>query len=199
MPKFENLYLISPDLVFSQIEKDLGDLNSRQNKLESALADIRSVATMLLTDKMVEETVKSSTHLKQWFYDARFPNYTQDNLYEIEKDGLIAKRWVGPERALEFSLLLDRTTQYELTIRVSDFVSDFVEQGFNLTVDGTELPWLSVDERVYMAIIPEDVRPRIDPRTPIAIGASRSILPVFAENDKRTLWFSVNNLKIMQL
>jgi hypothetical protein len=195
MAKYETLYSISPDLFMTQLEEDILELRARQTRFDEFVADMKSLADLLL-DKKVYSISNNGRRIDKWYYDARFPNYVLSNIYDLEREESgRSKRWVGPNRFLELSLLLDRACQYELEIDVVNFQNTDMEDQFVLTIDYEEIPWLSNEERKYSAIIPEDLRPRIDDLTRIGIGL-RDVVPEpeQAAGDMRTLWFAISSI-----
>ena len=203
MPKYENLHAISPDLFVAEIEKDIAALAEQQQALEQQLAEAMA-AIRELSDSLLERNIQpgsgTAVPVQRWQYDVRFPNYVLDTLYAIENATRAPKRWVGPERALEFSVMLDRWAQYELTATVIDFINEDVRQEFVLTVDDEEVPWLEQTGGAYIAVIPEDFRPRATPRTWLALGPRATAqAPAQVPGDARTLWYSLASIGIRVL
>ncbi len=199
MGKYENLYSISPDLFVTELEKDIGEISKQQTVLEQALAEsaetMRQLAEALLEKQTQDGAAVAAA--KRWYYDVRFPNYLFSNVYALENANDRIKRWVGPARTLEFSVMIDRSMQYELITTVIDFISNAVRDEFVLLVDDEEVPWISERQGVYSAIIPEDRRPRLDARTRLALGPRPTAeAPAPAPGDLRTLWFSLASIGI---
>src|SRR5271154_6945421 len=197
MPKYENLYLISPALFVSEIEKDIDEIRTRQNHLEETISTFKGLVEKILESK-VRDLSNSAVFVNKWHYDVRFPNYTLKNVYDMEKANGSVKRWVGPERFVELSLLLNRSTQYTFETNIINFIKEELRDIFSLTVNGDEIPWISIseDNMWYKTIIPEDYRSKTSDTTRIVLGCREGVEPVTVQGDQRTLWFSLSSIDI---
>ena len=193
MTKYEKLYLISPSLFVTELDKELSEIRTRQAELEEAIADFKNLTNQLL----VQALSHPRFYISKWHYDVRFPAFTLDNVYGLERVGRIVKRWVGPEPFIELPLFLDRSVQYEFDVRLADFANDEVKEGFALLVNGEDLPWISTDKMLYKAVIPQDRRVNASDITRIVLGCrdgTRTATP--ATGDPRTLWFSISSIDV---
>jgi hypothetical protein len=201
MAKYDNLFLISPGLFVSEIEKDVNkmekdidEIRARQNQLEETIISVRRLADGVLESR-VRDMSNPAPFVQKWYYDARFPSYTLDNVYELEGKNGIFWRWTGPERFVKFSLLLDRSTQYVLVAKVLHFISEEARKLFVLMVNDEEIPWIQESDTSYKAVVPGDPGLNASETTRILIGCGEASR-VPAEGDDRTLWFSLSSIDV---
>jgi hypothetical protein len=198
MPRYENLYLISPAVFVSELEKEIEEMRRQQSQLDERVTTFQDLANEVL-DIKTRQAANAKSVMKKWHYDVRFPNYMLDNLYAMEQTPTRIKRWVGPESSLQLLLLLDRSIQHSLEINIVDFFQKDIEENFKISVDSEDIPWLSVEKRSYQAIIPEDNRPGLRNHTQISIGCSGLAQPVMPEGERRKLWFSISSMTVRVL
>src|SRR5215208_3183875 len=104
MPRYENLYLISPAVFVSELEKEIEEIRRRITTFQDLANEVLNIKARLAGNP--------NSVMKKWHYDVRFPNYMLDNLYAAEQAETTVKRWVGPQSSVELLLPLDRSIQH---------------------------------------------------------------------------------------
>ncbi len=181
------------------------ETNASITSLTSTDAQISSLAAQVFElqrkvsalHSLVQDTIDNLNPIKPrsvWYYDARFP-LDVENLHPTEYRDTHAKRWVGPKPYLLVVVPMDSAHSYLVEIKVYDFITPQAKSSFILRVDGLEVPWESVQNKIYKSLI---IPPRSGPMSlQFACGESKSPHDVNpASRDTRAISFSIGYIRI---
>ena len=153
MQNLSSLFQESPEACLAEIERVLENLHGSMQGVVQRLDSMAELYEQYLKTRLPMVQIPS---MDNWIYDARMAPLYFDSVYLPEVYPEYVKRWVNAGGILKTRLAMPRSRQYRFAIQIREFVSDEIENSFQLIVDGAVCPWISSENKLFSTVIPEN-------------------------------------------